>query len=275
MKIRQIEYFLEVENTLNITKAARNMYVSQTAISKQLQLLEEELGFALFSRESVRLHLTEGGDFFKKEALRLMHQYHLMQQNVSAYRYGKGECINIGFVKNLDSELLLSCISLFQNQYPEIEANLYGQSNRCLHQNIQNGSLDIGLGFAEENSRFHYQPLKSYPLVVLTSIKSTLAKKEEISEQELAHVIFDIRDYPQNCSFDFEGLLVKLACGYGTAIVHQFAEGNRFRDSLVSIPLTPCQEKSVCLIYDDRYGKTRELFIDACMCVASPAEREV
>ena len=71
MKIRQIEYFLEVEKTLNITKAAQNMYVSQTAITKQLQLLEDELGFALFSRENKRMQLTEGGAFFKEEALRL------------------------------------------------------------------------------------------------------------------------------------------------------------------------------------------------------------
>ena len=275
MKIRQIEYFLEVEKTLNITKAAQNMYVSQTAVTKQLQLLEEELGFALFSRESMRLRLTEGGTFFKKEAFGFMHQYHLMQQNISAYRYGKAGCINIGFVKNLDAKLLLSCISHFRNQYPEIEANLYGQSNRRLHQNIQNGSLDIGFGFAAENSRFHYRPLKSYPLVVLTSTKNRLAKKEEITEQDLTHVIFDIRNDPQNGSFDFEGLLVKLACGYGTAIVHQFAEGNRYRDSLVSIPLAPCQEKSVCLIYDDRHSRARELFMDVCMSVISPAEREV
>ena len=69
MKIRQIEYFLEVEKILNITKAAQNMYVSQTAITKQLQLLEDELGFKLFSRENKRMQLTEGGAFFKEEAL--------------------------------------------------------------------------------------------------------------------------------------------------------------------------------------------------------------
>ncbi len=101
MKIRQIEYFLEVEKTLNITKAAQNMYVTQTAITKQLQLLEEELGFALFSRENKRMRLTEGGIFFKEEALRLMHQYHLTRQNVAAYRYGEAGCINIGFLKTL------------------------------------------------------------------------------------------------------------------------------------------------------------------------------
>jgi len=125
MKIRQIEYFLEVEKTLNITKAAQNMYVTQTAITKQLQLLEEELGFAVFSRENKRIRLTEGGIFFKEEALRLMHQYHLTRQNVAAYRYGEAGCINIGFLKNLDAQLLLSCLSPFRARYPEIEVNLY------------------------------------------------------------------------------------------------------------------------------------------------------
>ena len=262
MKIRQIEYFLEVEKILNITKAAQNMYVSQTAITKQLQLLEDELGFKLFSRENKRMQLTEGGAFFKEEALRLMHQYRLTKQNVSAYRYGEAGCINIGFMKNLDEKILISYLSAFKAQYPEIEVNLYGYSNQALHQRIQNATLDIGFGFTINNSRFHYKALKSYPLVLITSQKSELAKKSEISEHELQNILFDVRNYPENCSLDFEGLLVKIACGYGNAIVHQFAEWNRFQNYLVSIPLTPFQEKEICLIYDDHYCRTRDLFLD-------------
>ncbi len=264
MKIRQIEYFLEVEKTLNVTKAAQNMYVSQTAVTKQLQLLEEELGFALFTRENKRMQLTEGGVFFKEEALRLMHQYHLTRQNVSAYRYGEAGCIKIGFVKNLDAELLLTYLSRFRAQHPDVEVNLYGYSNQTLHQHIQNGSLDIGFGFSTDNSHFHYQYLKSYPLIALTAKESPLAQKNCISQKELDNVIFDIRKFDENYSIDFEGLLAKIACGYGTAIVHQFAEVNRFHEYVASVPFIPLQKKAVFLIYDDHYSRTKELFLKAC-----------
>ncbi|MDE7313183.1 MAG: LysR family transcriptional regulator [Eubacterium sp.] len=266
MKLRQIEYFLEVEKTLNITKAAQNLYVSQTAITKQLQLLEDELGFLLFSRDNKRMKLTEGGAFFKEEALRLMQQYYLTQQNISAYRYGKTGCIHIGFIKNLDASLLLPHLSAFRARYPEIEVNLYGHSNQALHRHLQSGSLDIGFGFPLKNSRFQYRAIKSYPLVVLASKDSPLAVKKKISEQELDTVLFDVRNYPENGSNDFEGLLMKISCGYGTAIVHQFAEKNRFQEYLVSIPLVPPCEKTICLIYDERENKTRGLFLRDAFC---------
>lgn len=194
-----------------------------------------------------------------------MQQYDLTRQNVSSYRYGENGCVNIGFMKNLDAKLLIPLLSRFHAQYPEIEVNLYGYSNQSLHQRIQNGSLDIGFGFFMNNSLFHYRFLKSYPLVVLTAKEGPLAGKKEISEQNLKNVIYDVRNYPQNRSVDLEGLLIKIACGYGNAVVHQFAEGNRFQEYLTSIPLTPFQEKDVCLIYDDHYSRTRDLFLDICI----------
>lgn len=264
MKIRQIEYFLEVEKTLNITKAAQNMYVSQTAVTKQLQLLEEELGFALFSRENKRVQLTDGGAFFKEEAIQLMNQYRLTKQKVSAYRSGEAGRLNIGFIKNMDENILISYLTAFKTRYPEMEVNLFGYSNRVLQQYIQNAFLDIGFGFPVKNSSFHCRILKSYPLVVITSQKSVLASKSEISEWELENILFDVRNYSEDDAPDFEGLLAKIACGYGNAVVHQFAEWNRFRNYLVSIPLMPLQEREICLIYDDHYSRARDLFIESC-----------
>jgi len=97
-----------------------------------------------------------------------------------------------------------------------------------------------------------------------------LGIKQEIPEGELRDVLFDVRNYPEEHIMDFEGLLVKIACGYGSAVVHQFAEGNRFPEYVVSIPLSPLQKKAICLIYDDHYCRTRELFLKACHFKALP-----
>lgn len=263
MKIRQIEYFLEVEKTLNITKAAQNMYVSQTAVTKQLQLLEAELGFELFSRENKQMQLTEGGAFFKKEVLPLMHQYQLTRQNLSAYRKGEAGCINIGFLRYLDIKLIIPYLSTFRERYPKIDINLCGYSNQELHQRIQNGSLDIGFGYIMNDSNFHYYLLNSYSLAVYTSKDSSLAARSEVSEWELKDLIFDIRNCPLECSMDYEGLLIKIACGYGNAVVYNLTgEDIHYQDYVVSVPLYPPQKKDISLIYDDHYSRIKDLFID-------------
>ena len=49
---------------MNFTKAAHNLYISQTAVTKQIQLLETELGTKLFNRNNKQIELTEAGRFF-------------------------------------------------------------------------------------------------------------------------------------------------------------------------------------------------------------------
>ena len=60
MNLNQINYFLAICKTMNFTKAAHNLYISQTAVTKQIQLLETEL----FNRNNKQIELTEAGRFF-------------------------------------------------------------------------------------------------------------------------------------------------------------------------------------------------------------------
>ena len=68
MNLNQINYFLSICKTMNFTKSAHNIYISQTAVTKQIQLLETELGTKLFNRDNKQIELTEAGRFFLIEA---------------------------------------------------------------------------------------------------------------------------------------------------------------------------------------------------------------
>ena len=61
MRFNQIEYFLELARVLNFTKASKNLYISQPALSKQIAGLEDQLGVKLFIRGNHTLSLTEAG----------------------------------------------------------------------------------------------------------------------------------------------------------------------------------------------------------------------
>ena len=62
----QIDYFLAVARHLSFTKAARELFVSQPAISRQILALEEELGYTLFERTNKSVHLTKAGEMFNQ-----------------------------------------------------------------------------------------------------------------------------------------------------------------------------------------------------------------
>ena len=62
MTVEKIRYFIEVARSSSITQAAKNLYVSQPNLSKQIAQMEAECGFALFSRNKHRLELTEAGE---------------------------------------------------------------------------------------------------------------------------------------------------------------------------------------------------------------------
>ena len=67
MSFRRIEYFLSVAKHLNFTKAARECYVAQAAISQQIKQFEEELGFKLFDRGGTAVALTPAGEYFARQ----------------------------------------------------------------------------------------------------------------------------------------------------------------------------------------------------------------
>ena len=67
MNTRQIEYFLAVADELSFTRAARRLYVSQTAVTQQIKALEEQLGVQLFERTKKKVVLTPAGIIFQGE----------------------------------------------------------------------------------------------------------------------------------------------------------------------------------------------------------------
>ena len=72
MDLQQIKNFLLLSETLNFRKAAEQINIVQPALSRRIQLLENELGVLLFNRSKRAVSLTEAGIFFKKEANRIL-----------------------------------------------------------------------------------------------------------------------------------------------------------------------------------------------------------
>ena len=96
MSFRRIEYFLSVAKHLNFTKAARECYVAQAAISQQIKQFEEELGFKLFDRGGTAVALTPAGEYFARQCQSVLSQYHGAVKQARSIADGKKQDLRLG-----------------------------------------------------------------------------------------------------------------------------------------------------------------------------------
>ena len=151
MELRQLRYFVAVADTLNFSRAAESMFVSQSSLSKQISDLEQELGVLLFRRSKHNVELTEAGLLLMDEAkailLRSEKLAPLLQQADKVYQE---RSVFIGIDAKADSDPLVHLIlaeAVYQQRLalPGLRALFFRRSPSDLHQANLSGQLDLGL----------------------------------------------------------------------------------------------------------------------------------
>ena len=190
MKFSQMEYFLAVAEELNFTAAAKSLYISQPALSKQIALLEEELDTKLFLRNSRNVVLTAAGIQFEQDLKEIRQQ--LEQAKSNAMRIGKTEklTIRIGcfdgaimedflpavyqYIQDFDSNIQ---ISLFRGNFSENRKALEKGEIDLLF------TLDLDLPFDET---YQIQKILKRRGALIYSEKSPLAQKNPLTLPDFA-----------------------------------------------------------------------------------------
>ena len=98
MELRQLRYFIAVAQQRNFTRAAEILNITQPPLSRQIQLLEEELGVALFHRTSRPVRLTDGGRLFYEQALQVLGRIDQMVASTRRAGLKEKQVLSIGFV---------------------------------------------------------------------------------------------------------------------------------------------------------------------------------
>lgn len=148
MRLAQIEYFLSVAEMKNITAASKSLYISQPALSKQISLLEEELGVKLFSRESRGVALTQAGEQFARDLRGIMDELEDARQRVIAKGKAEYNTINIGcFEGDSIDDFYPSFYSYLREKIPDIKPVLYREDFSASEKKLEQDKLDLILIF--------------------------------------------------------------------------------------------------------------------------------
>ncbi|MGG3450299.1 LysR family transcriptional regulator [Domibacillus aminovorans] len=143
MEMRQIKYFMEVAKEEHVTEAAHRLHVAQSAVSRQIAKLEDELGVELFLREGRSVRLTHAGKIFLQYVETAMDAMDKAVQAVNDYLNPEAGKIRLGFPNSLATKTLPRVISAFRSQYLDVGFDFNQGSNRELRELVQKGEIDM------------------------------------------------------------------------------------------------------------------------------------
>ncbi|RHW36776.1 LysR family transcriptional regulator [Lysinibacillus yapensis] len=187
MELRQLRYFVEVAEREHISEAAEHLHVAQSAVSRQISNLEEELGTALFERVGRNVKLTQIGKTFLEHSVAALKAIDFAVKQVEEYLDPAKGTIKIGFPTSLASYVLPTVISAFKKQYPNVQFHLRQGSYRYLIEAVKNRELNLAfLGPVPPNDEsIHTSILFSEKVHALLPANHPLANLERINLSDL------------------------------------------------------------------------------------------
>lgn len=142
MTLTQIKYFLEVCETRNFTRAAANLYVAQSSLSRQIRLLEEEIGIQLLVRDNRNVVLTQAGIVFKNEFEKIVKDINTALHKVCETGMLKKE-IHIGLWAGLGPEAIKNFMNHFNGYFDDYKIYIHKDNSKQLKKMFELGETDV------------------------------------------------------------------------------------------------------------------------------------
>src|SRR6266436_675630 len=207
VELRHLRYFLAVGEALNFTKAAARLQVAQSALSRQIQDLEDEIGVTLLRRSSRGVMLTAEGKLFLEEVRELLKHADESVERVRALARGEYGELHIGYAPSPTVEILPPALAAFQRAVPRVKVLLHDLSSDELIAGLRNATLELAIMVQPtggQTAGIEFELLRTYPLSVAMAATHPFARLKSIPLEKLAaEPLIGLRrkDYPEYYDF--------------------------------------------------------------------------
>ena len=214
MEFRRIEYFLVLADKLNYAKAANELCISSQALTKQIQLLEEELGTKLFDRTTRSVSLTEHGILCREKFSVLKEFYDDTLSTVEKAIKEKAKVIRISFFAPLPkNELINPLIHALTSEFEYLDFQIATNNMDGLRDQVKNREIDLAFTNAHDFEdwlgcdRINF---KTTPAVIVVSPKHPWVKegKKKIAKKDMENA--DILLMEKHGPYEFNSFYVKV-----------------------------------------------------------------
>lgn len=272
MDYQKIKYFLTAAESKSFSEAARKCFISPQALTKQITLLEEELGVTLFVRSSKNIMLTEIGEFARERFFHVSKTLDMALDDIKKKAQIEENHVRIGVFSALAKAPLVSeLLTMIMANYPQYKLELTVADLFELRAMMLNGDLDMCITNTHEEEEWTdmaYLSMVETPAKVVVSLYHPWAVKDAITVEDMKQVPFlrmdrHIKDYiiPENISFyetipckevlrvgNFDTMYVRLEQGDCFAVFPKaFAGSEHSHFKFFDIPYRDFLYHTVCL----------------------------
>ncbi len=221
MELDWLRRFVMVADTLNFRRAAQQLGISQPALSRSLNQLEESVGAQLLERDRRGVSLTVAGRVLREESPRLL-EHADMVQRVTQHSTESNR-LNVGFLTMALYRALPDALKEFRRRWPGVDLHLQELSSVEQYQRLENGTLDVGIVAFQSTDQHTLatRVIDRSPVLLVVPEAWDLARRKSIALSELANLpLIQARRSASTSMRDILDLKCR-AAGFSPNVVHE------------------------------------------------------
>jgi DNA-binding transcriptional LysR family regulator len=189
--LRQLEMALAVAECASFTRASQRLYVAQSAISRKIKMLEEELGEPVFKRVNKKVYVTPAGETLLRYARKIFQDLRNATLEISEMAHLERGHMRIGAGMLACTYILPPVLEKFKALYPQIELEVVTAPTDALLVKLRENAIELGVfTLPIRHSDLEVIPIATEEMVVVTSPKHPILAKKSWMKAE------DLQDYP-------------------------------------------------------------------------------
>lgn len=210
MDLKQLQYFVRIAELGSVSRAADALAIAQPALSRQVRLLEVELGVSVFIRHGRGVRLTESGKTLYEHALGILHQCERTRELMQQTSHEVAGKVAVGLPPSLCKLLAAPLMGVLKQKYPAIRVTIREGLSSHLMEWLVGGSLDCALLYnATASPEIVVQPLGIEPRWLVSSKQNQLRRKR-ISLSQLSSLPLILPSRPHATRLNVDRALAEL-----------------------------------------------------------------
>jgi len=191
----RLQVFNTVAKRLNFTKAAEELFITQPAVTKHIQEIENYFKLKLFERNGTKIKLTPAGETLLHHTDQLFAVYSNLEFELNTFAQQQKGKLRIGASTTVAQYVLPPILAAFHKKFKDIKITLTINNTEKIEEALQNKNIELGIIEGQsKNNLFKYTEFVKDELVLVANINHPLAKKDMIKPEELLKIPLLLRE---------------------------------------------------------------------------------
>ncbi|MBS6645800.1 MAG: LysR family transcriptional regulator [Clostridiaceae bacterium] len=183
MNINHFRYIIAIAEHKNMSRAAKSLYISQPALTKSINLLEEQLGVQLFDRSAVPIEPTYAGKVFLAQAKKMLELNDYLEGEMRAIATSEKSQLTLGIPGERGARWLPHLLPAFSKAHPGVDVKFIEGHSNVLEEKMISGQIDLSFYTLPVGSPdIDFEVLADDPLIIIAARDSEFASQFDLSQ---------------------------------------------------------------------------------------------